>query len=250
MGADADIIMAIHEQRKRLPFPVSFKHVYGHQDEKAKGKGKKNKDKDKKKPKLDPTECPPLDIDEGLKSQFGLGATPTAPTEEEPEQNLQSTEVQINITCDELATETAKAVIDGGEALTLPYAGSKAMLRIGDRWVTSHHKKEIHRARHEPALRAYCLEKFKKYNWNDEVFDLVSWSSVGSVRRKYGQTKRMFTSKTMYGWLPIGHMHHRITNVNQCPGCRHDNETMEHLFPCMHRTCVTTRTKTTKELAR
>ena len=123
------------------------------------------------------------------------------------------------------------------------------MLRIGERWVTSHHQQEIHRARHEPALRAYCLEKFKKYNWDDDVFDLVSWSSVGSVRRKYGQTKRMFTSKTMYGWLPIGHMRHHITKVNQCPGCRHDDETMEHLFRCTHRSCVTTRTKALKELA-
>ena len=59
----------------------------------------------------------------------------------------------------------------------------------------------------------------------------------------------MFTTKTMYGWLPIGHMRHHITNVNQCPGCRHDDEKMEHLFRCMHRTCVTTRTKAMKELA-
>ena len=107
---------------------------------------------------------------------------------------MQSMEVQINIGCNELASATA---------LTLPYTWSKAMLRIGDRWVTSRHKQEIHRARHEPTLRAYYLEKFKDYKWDNKVFDLVSWPSVGSVRRKYGQTKRMFTSKTMYGWLPI-----------------------------------------------
>ena len=136
MGADANIIMAIHEQRKRLPFPVLFKHVYGHQNEKSRGKGKKDQGK-KAKPKVDPTECPPLDINEGLKSQFGLGAPPMPPPKEEPEQTLQSREVQINITCDKLASATAKAVIDGGTApsapaLTLPFAGSKAMLRIGD----------------------------------------------------------------------------------------------------------------------
>ena len=110
------------------------------------------------------------------------------------------------------------------------------MLRIGDRWVTSHHKQEIHHRRHESTLRAYCAEKFKKYKWEDEVFDLVSWPSVRSVRRKYGQTKRMFTSKIMYGWLPIGHMRHHVTKFNQCPGCRHDDKTMEHLFRCSHRT--------------
>ena len=93
------------------------------------------------------------------------------------------------------------------------------------------------------------MEKFKKYNWDDKVFDLVSWLSVGSVRRKYGQTKRMFTSKTMCGCLPIGHMRHHITKVNQCPGCRHDDETMEHLFRCRHRTCVATRTNALRELA-
>ena len=205
MGADADIIIAIHEQRKRLPFLVSVKHVYGHQDEK-KRKGKKTDDKRKEKPKFDPTECPPLDIDEGLKSQFGLGATPTEQPEEEPEQTLQSAEVQINITCDELATETAKAAVDGGKAprvamTTLPYAGSKAMLRIGDRWVTSHHKQEIHRARHEPALRTYCLEKFKKYNWNNEVFDLVSKLVLGGVCSAQVRTDKAHVHEQDHVWL-------------------------------------------------
>ena len=72
MGADADNPRAAE----------AFKHVYVHQFEKAKRKGKKTKDKCKEKPKFDPTECPPLDIHEGLKSQFGLGATPTEQPEE------------------------------------------------------------------------------------------------------------------------------------------------------------------------
>ena len=138
MGADADIIMAIHEQRKRLPFPVSFKHVYGHQDGKNGDKSKTDKGANAKL-RLNPTECPTLTTDERLISQFGLGTPLLTPVEEnEPEQTLHSREVQINIACNKLALEATRAVIDGGKApfaptLTLPFAGSKAMLCIGDR---------------------------------------------------------------------------------------------------------------------
>ena len=53
-------------------------------------------------------ECPPLGIYEGLTSQFGLGAPRRAPSEEDPEQTLQSKEVQFNIACNKLALATAK----------------------------------------------------------------------------------------------------------------------------------------------
>ena len=87
MGADADVVLAIHEQRRRLPFPVTVKHVYGHQDGRNKGNSKKAKEK-RDKPKMDETDCPPLniDIDSAVLSQFGLEAKQAETDErEEPE---------------------------------------------------------------------------------------------------------------------------------------------------------------------
>ena len=112
MGADADIVMAIHAQRQCLPFPVSVKHVYGHQYGRNEGESKMAKDK-QEKPRADPTKCPPIDIDNGLKAQFGLGTTPTTADEEAPEQTLQSRDVQINIACNKVASGTSNTVLKG-----------------------------------------------------------------------------------------------------------------------------------------
>ncbi|KAL7544883.1 hypothetical protein ACHAWF_012867 [Thalassiosira exigua] len=45
MASDADVIMAIHDLKSRLPFPVEGRHVYGHQDT----RGKRTKTKQKKR---------------------------------------------------------------------------------------------------------------------------------------------------------------------------------------------------------
>ena len=51
-------------------------------------------------------------------------------------------EAKMNIVCDRLARETTEAVLDGGEAprgytLGLPYAGSWAMVKKKETWITS-----------------------------------------------------------------------------------------------------------------
>ena len=38
----------------------------------------------------------------------------------------------------------------------------------------------------------------------------------------------------MHGWLPIGHMRHHVTGLNQCPGCTSANETINHMLKCSH----------------
>ena len=65
------------------------------------------------------------DMNEGLKSQFGLGTTPTVEEVDVPDQTLQSRKVQINVAYDKVASGTTKVMIDGGTApcaptLTLP----------------------------------------------------------------------------------------------------------------------------------
>ena len=125
-------------------------------------------------------------------------------------------EAMMNITCNEIATDTTAAAL-GGEApypdtvMELPYAGSRAMLRIKQTWITSKYKTEIYKARRTGPMRIYCAEK---YGWTEEVFDMVSWDTVGRVQRKLTHTKRMQTYKNMHKWLLTGHMWQYITGIN------------------------------------
>jgi hypothetical protein len=82
-----------------------------------------------------------------------------------------------------------------------------------------------------------------KYSWTDKTLRDIHWPSVKTVRRQLSHTKRMQTCKIMHGWLPVAHMHHHITGVNQCPGCKSTNETINHFSKCTHPTLVVQRTK-------
>ena len=75
-------------------------------------------------------------------------------------------EAKINIVCDGMASDTMTTVIrqkghpEMPPTSELPYAGSKALLKIGTRWVTLKYKRAIRRARSTDAFRKYCCEKY------------------------------------------------------------------------------------------
>ena len=107
------------------------------------------------------------------------------------------------------------------------------MLKIGKTWITAHYKKAIYDAYQTPAMTAYMIDK---YSWTTDTIKTVNWVSINSVRRTLSNTKRMQTCKIMHGWLPLGHMRHHITGINQCPGCTSTNETIDHMLKCPHPT--------------
>ena len=144
-------------------------------------------------------------------------------------------QVLLNIECDRIATETSRIIQQDPivpvlpSTLTPPYPGSKALLRLGDRWITSHQHRHLLIAHHRHKLLTYCMEK---YGWEYDTFLLVDWEAVRSVRRKLTQTQRMQTAKLMHGWVPVMHMLAHETGNSQCPGCPHPDETLDHLFRC------------------
>jgi ribonuclease HI len=229
--AEADIILAIHHLRNRFPFHTNIKHIYGHQDTK---KPKRHTPQDETSqttkevdtPSNNPQASPPVRIE------------PFLTRARDPQQAL-PIKVQINIACDGIATETTRIAL--GKApptihqtiLTPPYDGSRAMLKIGKTWITSHYKKAIYDAHRTPAMTAYMINK---YSWTTDTIKTVNWASINSVRRTLSDTKRMQTCKIMHGWLPLGHMRHHITGINQCPGCTSTNETIDHMLKCPHLT--------------
>ncbi len=276
IDADADLVLAIHHLRSKLLFDIDFRHVYGHQDGKGKAKKKKQDEKKQKERELrekeaeatrqlaasmSPAERSVLDLFLGKSGmpQTILPATsddsePSTgsdsddgqpPSEEKPQDKKLSDEAQMNVACDKQASCVTDGALQGlttspSPILTLPYPGSRAMLRIKKRWITAKYKKELYDARRTKYMRIYCMEK---YGWDDETFDSIHWESVSSVRSKMTGTQQMQTMKIMHGWLPIMHMRHHITGVNQCPGCKHTDETMTHLFQCPNAAMKERRTK-------
>ena len=147
-----------------------------------------------------------------------------------------SLEAKINIECDKIATETIDTAREGRpqhglpQVLNLPYEGSRALLNIDGKWMTSHQSRYITMVKWGQKTKAYCCHRFQ---WDDQQFNSVLWNIVRSVRvNLLTATKQMKTSKIMHGWLPVNHMQGHATGITQCPCCPHPDETMEHMFKC------------------
>ena len=176
--ADADLILAIHHLKNNLKIPVDCRHMYGHQD----GKNKKKQEKwetaleeeieeyaceieaESSKSKAEAMMMRTFQIGEKRQpkrpQKNGLKAKQDLWDKEGHEEKLMD-EAMMNITCNEIATDTTAAAL-GGEApypdtvMELPYAGSRAMLRIKQTWITSKYKTEIYKARRTGPMRIYC----------------------------------------------------------------------------------------------
>jgi hypothetical protein len=123
--------------------------------------------------------------------------------------------------------------------LSLPYPGSKAMLRVGETWITSNHDYQIHLACRTPQIRAYCLTR---HGWSERVFHSIHWDCIETVRCAIKSITLLGrTSKVMHGWLPVMHNLGKDTGITQCPGCECPDETFVHLFQCPHKLMKDTR---------
>ena len=142
----------------------------------------------------------------------------------------------MNVACDEYASEAAREHMECPEApahniLQPPYEGSKAMLKIGDLWITSDYDSNIHFARTAPALRSYCRTR---HNWSKKTMELVDWKMIDNIRRNQKWNVYVQSMKVLHGWLPIMHNLGKFKHITQCPGCECPDETFLHLFNCSH----------------
>jgi hypothetical protein len=87
-----------------------------------------------------------------------------------------------------------------------------------------------------------------KYNWNEQMLKDIYWPSIKTVRQQLSHTKRMQMCKIMHGRLPVAHMRHHITGTNQCPGCKCNDETIDHFRQCPHPSITEKRTNILKQM--
>ena len=155
---------------------------------------------------------------------------------------------RLNIECDRLANETAMAVRDNDRFLPTfqpPYPGSRALLRIDGCWITSKEKQHLTEACHRGQLWSYCKDK---YNWSEETMGTILWSVLKTARAGRTFSSMVRTSKVLHGWLPVMHMHGRVTGSTQCPGCEETDETIDHMLLCPHERMQAARTQAIKKI--
>ncbi len=119
------------------------------------------------------------------------------------------------------------------------------MLRIDNKWITSHYKKELYTARRTKPMEEYLKVK---YNWNEQMLKDIHWPSIKTVQQQISHMKRMQMCKIVHGWLPVAHMHHHITGTNQCPGCKCYDKTIDHFLQCPHPSITEKRTNILKQM--
>ena len=227
---DADLLLAIHHIREVMATNATIicRHIYGHQDTRDRGV--------------------PLVFRTDTSLEIGdLGAPIRDGNDDDRRQRWRrSLPVVTNIEADRIASETTSlARGDINQSLpivmTLPYTGSRALLRVHDTWVTSHMDRMICNAHWESTLVAYCKTK---YLWTDDVFATIDWLVIGAARKKCTKTQLMQTSKIIHDWLPVMHMQGHMTGNRQCPACAHPDETLDHLLQCPHPSLVRIRKDT------
>ena len=231
---EADVILATRALVTDLaPIQITFHHVYGHQDTRPR----------QHRAVIDVS---PSSVSVGSFFEDDHDEdTLTSP-------RALSQAAHINIACDALATDTARHVRSREgtplpHTLSPPFPGSKALLRIGDQWITSDIAKHVKYAATSSALRQYCNTK---YDWTIDISDSISWDTVRRARTGCTPTMLMQTSKILHGWLPTMHQRRHITGSAQCPGCAEENESFRHLFCCTNPGMVDARTAAMTSLER
>jgi hypothetical protein len=246
LDPNADLVLAIQAITKSLKYKDSCKHVYSHQDERKRGmiKEKRREQEAERRERIRS-----VFIDGGIHAPTPEQSSDSeSDCSEESKRELAQTglsdDAHLNNACDIIAKQTAKPFLENDEPtvqqlLSLPYPGSKAMLRIGGTFITSRYDYQIHMAARTASMQTYCL---KRHKWSQEAFDSIYWDVVDKVRCTiHSITKLGRSCKLMHNWLPVMHNLGKWTGVSQCPGCECADETLHHLFQCPHKLMVETR---------
>ena len=114
-----------------------------------------------------------------------------------------------NIECDEEADEKVERMDSEGKTPPPfePLPGYRAMLKLGNNWITAHFRECVSFASTSPAMIDYVL---RRLNIDFETFHCINWTSIGRVRATHKIHRIVRTSKMMFRWMAVGH------NWNKC----------------------------------
>ena len=137
-------------------------------------------------------------------------------------------EAQLNSLCDTNANEVRRGTIPSFPS-NPPYIGSKAMLRLNNRWITSNYESKISEALTQPLHEKYIKEK---WDWTSEQYASIRWKHIGLVRKRLTKAENIRVMKAMYKWTPVGQKNFDQQHSPCCPCCGYEDETFDHLYQC------------------
>jgi hypothetical protein len=135
---------------------------------------------------------------------------------------------RYNQMCDE---EANLCVQEGNTPSTFtPLKGSRCMVRIKRKWITSSSEKAIETAYTDDILSVYTQ---KKLGIDEATAELLEDKHFLHVRSTHDWHRIARESKRLFSWLPVGHnwRHHGAEN-DLCPCCGEPDETFIHLLQC------------------
>ena len=137
---------------------------------------------------------------------------------------------QLNVRCDEMASETLKT-LDTKPTVTM-FPASRVLLELNGTTVTYHHSSQIQRAYIKRKNREYLTYH---HGWKDE-FDTVDWETVHAKYMKMPFDKKKFIKKWVNKLLPLNQRRFK-RNLFTTPyyplWCQHI-ENREHFLTCNH----------------
>jgi ribonuclease HI len=133
-----------------------------------------------------------------------------------------------NIDCDEEAS--LRLSDEATPAAFHPFPGYKAMLRLGQDWVTTQLRDCVQFANTAPAMAEYIRHRLEI---TEETFQTIDWAIIGHVRASHRFSRQIRTSKMMFGWMPVGHNWIKCNlQSDRCPCCGAPDETFDHVLSC------------------
>jgi hypothetical protein len=143
-----------------------------------------------------------------------------------------SLKAQLNCQADDLTNDylNDNPTLDHSRVPLLPTTGCQLHLSQGT--VTRDLKKELKLARTVPPMKK---ELCHRYNWSEEDFDGIDWTSHGRALNRLQQHKSTLV-KYLNDILPIGKMVHRYhpKYPQSCPTCQDPMEDRDHFWRCPH----------------
>ena len=108
-----------------------------------------------------------------------------------------------NIECDKEAVNLVKSMETKGEQAQpfQPLHGYRAILKVGESWVTTHFCICVEFANMSPEIMDYILQRL---DISLDTFHTINWNVIRKVRQPHGINCIIRTSKMMYGWMPGG----------------------------------------------
>jgi exonuclease III len=145
---------------------------------------------------------------------------------------------QLNVEADRLATTYLLGA--SPHPVVTPLQNCPSYFLLNGVTITGHYKRAIRFAASGDALSTHLCNK---YEWSDETFLQVDWSSHSKAIGHFIQNKTSII-KLIHGILPTNKRLHRYQTAHphHCPTCFEPQEDTHHLFICHHITRATWRT--------